>query len=360
MNEALPSSLLRFGDALERAIENELRGAPIRRRPGRLTLKLALVPVAAGLAAFAIVSSLASRAVPSAWASQVLGRAASVLVRSDSPRTILHIALTETLTPLAVKGSASNVAMFTEDGWLQQGPPYRQRVLVRPDEGHVYETGSTPGIYDVTANVLHVGPRFPVGSPRYTVLPGPRAGTFRVRVKLPHGYDTVTESAGTVRALRSGADQLGVAIGWNGHSQQTFPIITPKSRRTESAQQVQPNASSALFATQLRAVLASGHARVTGPTTIDGHSAIEIVAPHPSSGPAMTYYVDPHTYAPVELDIYGFDSVKDLTRIRFRAYQAIPLAGHAKLLRFTLPANARVDRKAADYWRAEAIATAYL
>lgn len=38
--------------------------------------------------------------------------------------------------------------------------------------------------------------------------------------------------------------------------------------------------------------------------------------------------------------------------MRFSAYQVLPLAGHERLLRFSVPAGAKRDHKPADHWRA--------
>ena len=79
-------------------------------------------------------------------------------------------------------------------------------------------------------------------------------------------------------------------------------------------------------------------------TTVDGKPAIEISSVHPRSGPRTNDYVNPTTYAPIELDSYGYESPKDVTRVRFSVYQTLPLAGHQRLLRFAAPPNARIDR----------------
>ena len=105
------------------------------------------------------------------------------------------------------------------------------------------------------------------------------------------------------------------------------------------------------FAAQLHGLLSAGHARVIRTTTVDGQSAIEISSVHPQSGPRTNYYVNPTTYAPIELDSYGYESPKDVTRVRFSVYQRLPLAGHQRLVRFTAPPNARIDRVPADYYR---------
>jgi hypothetical protein len=44
----------------------------------------------------------------------------------------------------------------------------------------------------------------------------------------------------------------------------------------------------------------------------------------------MTYYVDPTTYRPIELDKYGSSS-KDLTRLVFHVYQQLPTKRNAWL-----------------------------
>ena len=111
----------------------------------------------------------------------------------------------------------------------------------------------------------------------------------------------------------------------------------------------------AVVATQLRGLLSSGHARVTRTKTDDGRAAIEIASVHPQSGPRTTYYVNPTDYAPIELDTYGDESPRDVTRVHFHAYEILPLAGHSDLLRFTAPASARIDRNPADYRHAASI-----
>jgi hypothetical protein len=132
-------------------------------------------------------------------------------------------------------------------------------------------------------------------------------------------------------------------------------LPTIKQLRRDQGQQ--PDPSSLSFAAQLHGLLSSGHARVTR-TTIDDHQpAIEIASVHPQSGPRTTYYVNPTTYASIELDTYGYgyDSPKDVTRVRFHSYEILPLAGHQSLLRLAVPADARVDPSRADYWKAAGI-----
>jgi hypothetical protein len=56
---------------------------------------------------------------------------------------------------------------------------------------------------------------------------------------------------------------------------------------------------------------------------------------------------------------YGYDSTKDVTRLYITTYQTLPLAGHHNLLRFIVPASARVDHTPASYWHAAGLPRAF-
>jgi hypothetical protein len=323
--------------------------------PSRRRHPAAVRGVAAGVvvlaAAVAGVIVLAPPSGESAWAKQVIQRAADVLAPSPSPHTILHVVATQTESPRALKDGPS-VAFLTEEGWLQQGPPWHRRVILHPAGGPVLEQGSNGQTYNMTSNQLYPGPQIPGGKPRYTLTPTGHAGSYRFRVKLPHGgVYTQTFDASTVKALRDGTQIVSWAITWNGHVQQLQPLVGPSRKQMQILSSQQPNASSLTFAAQLHGLLSSGHARVTRSTTADGKPAIEIASVHPQSGPRTTYYVNPTTYAPIEIDRYGYESPKDVTRVRLSIYETLPLAGHQQLLRFTTPPDARIDRTPADYYR---------
>jgi hypothetical protein len=277
-------------------------------------------------------------------------RAADVLAPAPSPHTILHVVATQTESPMALRDGPS-VAFLSEEGWLQQGPPWYRRVIVHPAGGPVLEQGSAGQTYNMTSNELYPGPQLPNGKPRYTLLSGPKPGSYRLRVKLPHGFYTSTIDSSEAKAIRDGTQAVSWAITWNGRVQQLQPLVMPSRRQLQQTAVQQPNASSSGFAAQLHGLLSSGHARVTRTTTADGKPAIEIASVNPQSGPRTNYYVNPTTYAPIEVDTYGYESPKDVTRVRFSVYQTLPLAGHQRLLRFTTPPNARIDRVPADYYR---------
>jgi hypothetical protein len=320
-----------------------------RRHPAALRGVTAGVVVLAATVVGVLV--LAQPSGESAWAKQVIQRAADVLAPAPSPHSILHVVATQTVSPRALRDGPS-VAFLSEEGWLQQGPPWHRRVIVHPAGGPTLEEGSDAQIFNVTSNELYPGPQIPSGKPHYTLIPTGHAGSYQFRVKLPHGgVYTQTFDASTVKALRDGTQTVSWAVTWNGHVQQLQPLVTPSGREMKILQTQQPDASSLAFAAQLHGLLSSGHARVTRTTTVDGKPAIEISSVHPQSGPRTNYYVNPTTYAPIELDSYGYESPTDVTRVRFSVYQTLPLAGHLRLLRFTVPPTARTDRIAADYYR---------
>jgi hypothetical protein len=97
------------------------------------------------------------------------------------------------------------------------------------------------------------------------------------------------------------------------------------------------------FRSQMLALLRSGEANVVGHRTIDGHDTIEIA----SADGHTTYYVDPKTYRPVELDTMGTGGV---TTLRFRTYETLDSDANSDLL--SLEArhpDARIDRDPAHF-----------
>lgn len=331
--------------------------APFRRRhpAARRGAAAGAVVVAAAISAGVVVLDQPSG--ESAWAKQVIQRAAAVVVPPSSANTILHVAATETLSPLAQRARATKVSTLSEDAWIQQGAPGGERVIVQVPGGPMLEENSSVQIYNMTNNTVYPAPQLPSGKPHYTLAPI-SSGSYRLRVTLPHGgVYTRTLSPSTARALRDGTDavQWGI-LAWNSRTQtqSVIPLVGPSHSQhgQQQLQAQQPDPASVSFAAELRGLLDSGHARVTRTTTSDGQPAIEITSVHPQSGPRTTYYVDPKTYAPIELDTYGYDSPNDVTRVHFHTYKTLSLAGHRNLLRFTAPTNARVDRTPADYWNA--------
>jgi hypothetical protein len=284
----------------------------------------------------------------------VIQRAAAVVLPPTSPNTILHVTATETLSPLAQRAMATHVHTLSEQAWIQQGAPWGERAIVQVPGGPVLEDSASGQIYNMTSHTVYPAPRIPNGKPRYTLTPTGNAGRYRLTVKLPTGgVATQTLDPSSAQSLRDGTDQVGWAVTWNGHAQQVRPLVLPSTQQLEQTQAQQPNPASQSFAVELRALLESGHARVTRTTTTDGQPAIEIASVNPQSGPQTNYYVNPQTYAPIELDSFGSDSPNDVTRMHITSYQTLSLNGHQQLLKVTVPPTARIDHIPADYWQAD-------
>jgi hypothetical protein len=278
-------------------------------------------------------------------------------VPPPSPDTILHVAATETLSPRAQRAGATTISTVSEEGWLQQGKPWRRHVIAHVPGGPLVEEDGSLRLYNRTRNTLLPGTRVPNSTPRYT-LTAIGGGRYRLSAPLPNGgvSTPTTIDAATVEALRDGTEAVSWSVAWDGHHQMIGPMVGPSARQIAQLQAQQPDPVSTTFAAQLHRLLDSGHARVTRTTTADGQPAIEISSVHPQSGPRTNYYVNPTTYQPIELDTFGYDSPKDVTRVHFTAYNMLPLAGHERLLRMTVPSTARVDHTPADYWQAAGLA----
>jgi hypothetical protein len=230
-------------------------------------------------------------------------------------------------------------------------------VIAHVPGGPLVEEDGSLRLYNRTRNTLLPGTRVPNSTPRYT-LTAIGGGRYRLSAPLPNGgvSTPTTIDAATVEALRDGTEAVSWSVAWDGHHQMIGPMVGPSARQIAQLQAQQPDPVSTTFAAQLHRLLDSGHARVTRTTTADGQPAIEISSVHPQSGPRTNYYVNPTTYQPIELDTFGYDSPKDVTRVHFTAYNMLPLAGHERLLRMTVPSTARVDHTPADYWQAAGLA----
>jgi hypothetical protein len=266
----------------------------------------------------------------------------------------LHIVATQTLSPLAQRADATTVSKLSEQAWLQQGPPWHERAIIQVPGGPVLEENSTGQIYNRTTNTVYPGPHLPSGMPRYTLTPT-GTGTYRLSVKLPHGgVNKQTIDAKTAQALRDGTDVVTWSASFDAHTQtQTIaPIVGPSLKEEKRLSAQQPDAGSTSFAAELHGLLVSGRAHVTRTTTSNGQPAIEISSVDPLSGPKTNYYVNPQTYAPIELDTFGNDGPKDITRVQFSTYETLPLAGNQQLVKITVPATAQTDHSPAKYWNA--------
>jgi hypothetical protein len=343
--ETLPPSLQRFGGQLERAIA---RPATRRRPRARRVTGLAVAAAAVAGVAFAIVSGLSST-TQSAWAQRMIARASAALAPPASSRTILHVAATETLSPKARSDQATTAPSISEQSWIQQGAPWRVRTLIRRAGGPLLLEDGQGLIYNTTEHVLYHEAQVPTRKPHYTLR---RLADGSYRLSAPYHGRTIsrTEAPAQIALLRSHRESVTFILAFTKDQQKVEIGLFPTIKSIRKQENADPIASptSLKFAATLRALLRSGQATVRRTTAPDGRPAVEFTV-QLKSGPRRTdYYADPRTLAPIEIDDYGWDA-GDVTRLCFSAYEAIPLAGHAKLLETTVPASARRDPNAADY-----------
>ncbi len=314
-------------------------------RPFALTASaLALAAAAAGVVVLAQPS-----AWESAWAKQTLQRAAAVVVPAGSANTILHVSVTQTMTPAARGDSALLVPTVDAEGWFQQGAPWRSVTREQvPGQTPTWQTASR--VYDPATKRVYVDPPFPSSHPRYTLTKHGRDGVITLRIATSYGPVRETVTTAQARGLRTGADGIQWVAGLN--ASQKFVLgasVVPRAQSTNASLAEQPTGTSLNFPAQVHRLLQSGHAQVAGRVTVDGRTAIKIAITGVSGYQRMIYYVDPTTYRPIELDNYGIAS-KDLTRIVFHTYQQLPLKGNAQRFRLPTTAGTTVDHNPAGFF----------
>jgi len=345
VNSTLPASLTAYGEALEEAISRDLRSRPRR----KLALRSALV--AAAVAAVALGAlSLVSRH----GGGSVVDRAAAAIARS--PGTILHVDMLGSQT-----NGDGRVITWSEESWQQQSAPYDGREVQTAPDGSSVESASADSrdeVYDRARNTIYVSEPESTATPAelnsYDIEPGPRPGTAVLRMpgrvaraKGAHLFATAVITARQARALRNGTYVIGFRLSKrNGSAKPTLTVMPkPQVSRKDDSPDADPTSSG--FRGQILALLRSGEARVVGHRTVDGQDTIAIA----SADGHTTYYVDPGTYGPVELDTRGTNGG---TTLRFRTYETLELGANRRLLSLTAQhPGARVDRNPADYRAAE-------
>jgi hypothetical protein len=345
----IPESLVRYEQQLAAAARADLAA----RRRRRLAIRVSLACAAAGAVALGALSVFdhGSSVVRPASAESVVRRSMAAL--AQKPETILHVRM----LGFQDNGDGSTIS-WSDESWQAESPPYgRRTIAIGPYGGKVESASDAHGeqVYDSASNTIYVGPRTSGESPeelnRPHLLPGPRPGTVLLRVgPARKSALTLVISAAQAKAFRAGKLGIGFKLSKQGGSLDDAKLVLmPIQKRARKASPSQsPDPWSPAFRDQVLELLKSGGARVVGHKTIDGRDTIEI-----SSDDGHTvYYVDPGSYQPVELDTHGTDGG---TKLRFREYEWLPIAGNADLLSLTAqhPA-AHIDRKAADYQAAQA------
>jgi hypothetical protein len=334
---------------------SELGRGPRRRRPRARWLVIPGLAAAVVVVVTVVLTSTHDSHV--AWSRTVIRRAAAFVAPPADAREIVHVQATITRTPLERRYEAldRDVASVTENAWFLGGQTLAARAILHPAGGDTYVVDNNLGFYDATRRLELRTPAAPSSKPlHYRVMTGRRA----IRAQLSGGRRvTLRVSPSELGALRTGKDLIQEILEWNGLAISHSALITPRRVTVERTPTPPPDPTSTGFAAALRVLLDSGTAQVIRTTVQNGRPALQIYAAHPKGSPPVTYYVDPTTYAPIELDIHNSLSRLANTVIRFHAYQRLPLAGHRDLLRFTLPHDTRTTRAATAFYYAANLPT---
>lgn len=356
MNSALDrfeQSLVQASDRLSERTEQEGSMAGASPPPGRprsprrrMLLGAAASVALIGAVAGVVLTVRQAGSGDSAWGQRVL-RAAEIALPKPAPNTIVHISVTQTMTAGARGNSHLLVPTLDAEGWFQQGAPYhsvtREQV---PGQTPTWQTGSR--VYQPATNRVYVHPPFPSSRPRFTAIKTDQGRTRTLRIVTIYGPVRATVTAAQLRALRTGADLIEWSEFWNGHKLGLGATVIRTASSSASLDQ-QPSSTSLSFPAQLHRLLQSGHAHVVGRVSVDGRSAIKIAISGVPGYQRSTYYVDPETYKPIELDNYGVGP-NDLTRLVFHIDKQLPLKHNTRLLRLHTAAGTTIDHSPDGYF----------
>jgi hypothetical protein len=281
----------------------------------------------------------------------VVDRAAAAV--ASSPGTILHVDM---------HGSQTNpdgsTITWRDESWQQQSPPHDGRQIQTAPDGSVVETATADGrqqVYDPARNTIYVSAPESTATPAelnsYDIEPGPKPGTAILRVpgraaeaKGAH-VSTAVITTKQAKGLKEGTEVIAfrVSVKSRTMSLTVIPASSVPKPPPASDDRSSADPGSSDFRGQILALLRSGEARVVGHRTIDGQDTIKIA----SADGHTTYFVDPETYRPVELDTKGTSGG---TALRFRTYETLDAGANASLLSLTARhPDARVDRDPAHF-----------
>jgi hypothetical protein len=346
-------------ESLLREILAEPRAVP--RSSGRPS------PRAVRLVAIAAVAAVALAAAAVLSGGERGGVASAAVVRhalaalAQPPGTILHVDMTGTQT-----NADGTTITWRDESWQASSAPYDRRQVETTPAGTTVESATAGGmsqVYDPAANTIYTSTPAPK-TRTYWLDPGPTANTYLLRptvFRVSKGHpvkaepaprrDGVVITAAQAAALKDGTDVLRW-VRRASHGTQKHPrfrlAVVPARTVPKTTQSCNADPDSQDFRHQILNLLRSCGGHLVGPATVDGRDTLEIR----SRDGHTTYYVDPQTYAPVELDTTGTGGG---TSLRFRTYAVLP-AGGANAALLSLAAqhpSATVDRSPHDYQAAE-------
>jgi hypothetical protein len=335
-----------------------------RTRPSRTVI---VRIAAAGTAAAVVLGAVAAMAgdgrdggaTPASAA--VINHALGAL--EQPPGSILHVSMSATQD----NGDGTTVS-WRDESWQQNGAPNARRQIETAADGTTTESGSTGSsdqVYDPATNTIYsdayTSSPTQRGQHTYRFSPGPTAGSYDLRLlvyrvepghapEIVPGRKVLVVTAAQRKALKDGSSVVKWVRAPRGQGviNHLKPVVVAAPADSAPASSCDVDPGSAGFGDQLRRLLQSCGARLVGHATVGGRDTLEIRA----QGGHTTYYVDPDSYAPVELDTTGTTGGVDL---RFTTWEILPGGGaNGALLSLTAQhPSAAVDRNRADYRAAE-------
>jgi hypothetical protein len=295
-------------------------------------------PLAAGaavaIAALVALPSSGPVSVPAASAKAILARATAAVMGSDG--ALLHADISATQTWQNGRGD-----YWTEQDWQQVSSPYDDRSIVTGVWPSTIEMAYVKGqvwLYDAGTNTIYTGE--PTAS-AFTLAPGPQTGTYTL--STPSGGPSLTVTASQAAALRDGQDVLATD-GRGGL------LVTP---RPTTGPQILSQ-----FRSQALSLLHSPAATVSRNATVDGQAALEVTSPDRT----RTYYLNPSTYAPIEMTSTigrsnddGDPGNESTVTLKFTDWQYLTgVAANPDLLSLSAQhPGATINNSAADYSAAQ-------
>jgi outer membrane lipoprotein-sorting protein len=318
---ALPPSLERFGDELERAAGRDLRSRRTRRR----LVRGAVVLAAVSAAALGLLSALTGGG-PS-----VVQRAAAALQSSDD--SILHYQFDATQ-----QNGDGTTATWNQETWQLRVAPYtRRQIAVDGTDGIRAESvssGDDNELYDAGNDTIYIATSqelFAAQMPDITIVSRSKLRKLTHSSRVSVAYVVAKNNVHPkVIATRHGAERLRHQLA--------------RERRQESSGGVLPEE----FRSEILALLNSGRVVVAGHVTVEGRDAIRLE----SLNGKQTYIVDASTYDPIEWTTTGTTGG---VAYRFGAYEELPVDAESMQLLSLQDQhpNAQVVRGANPYRAAE-------
>jgi hypothetical protein len=348
------------GSAPDEVLLERVLAAPREERRPRILRRPIAVRIAA-VAAVAVVAVAAVAELTGDGGGGVTPASAAVLrharaALAQSPDTILHVDMTGTQT-----NPDGTTVSWRDESWQQNSAPYDRR-QVETQDGTTAESanvGSEEQVYDPSTDTIYGSSATGGANHKPFLTPGPRSGTFVLHPTMfgvrPNGTfkvfpgmrGSVVITAGQARALRKGTARVTwrrshAAGALNGRR------LAVVHKAPAAPSDTSPDPDSSDFRSQILALLRSGGAYLVGHATIDSRDTLEIK----SQDGTTSYYVDPTSYAPVELDTTGDGGGVNL---RFTTWEELPAsdANDALLSLTARHPSATVDHSQADYMAAE-------